>query len=108
MSSGERFYKLAMGKEMMMREPTRMGVSVDCNVCGRRKAPHGRSVADAMANSLCDRDCAGYLQEPMPGCLWPGETDAEFGFMSCEHATRAMNAEEVEAWKTRESDIRRD
>ena len=46
---------------------------VDCRVCKRRKAPHGRSVAPAMAGGLCDPDCAGYFNDPKPPHLWPGE-----------------------------------
>lgn len=44
--------------------------AVYCTVCGRRKKPRGR---DSMDNGLCDRECSGYGQEPLPGHLWPGE-----------------------------------
>lgn len=44
-----------------------------CGVCHQRKAPRGRSVADAMAGSRCTWACAGYDQEPCAGHLWPGE-----------------------------------
>ena len=46
----------------------------ECTVCGKRKAPRGRSVPLEMANSLCDFDCSGYFAEPRPGHLWPEET----------------------------------
>jgi hypothetical protein len=38
-----------------------------------RKKPIGRSAAPEMANSLCDHECGGYMQEPTPCDLWPGE-----------------------------------
>lgn len=44
-----------------------------CVVCGLRKKPIGRDAPAAMANSLCDHECAGYRQDPKPGHLWPGE-----------------------------------
>lgn len=58
----------------------KLGVAVYCTRCGLRKKPIGRSAPLALANSLCDDDCPGYRQEPIPGDLWPGETDKEFGF----------------------------
>jgi len=58
----------------------KVGITVWCTVCPRSKKPIGRSAAFAMANSLCDRDCPGYLLDPQPGDLWPGETQAEFGY----------------------------
>jgi hypothetical protein len=57
-----------------------VGVAVECTICHRRKAPRGRSVAAAMANSMCDDDCPGYRLDPYPGQLWPGETKEEFGY----------------------------
>ncbi len=44
-----------------------------CRVCGLRKRPLGRSVPLKMENSLCGYDCAGYLEQPQAGHLWPGE-----------------------------------
>ena len=60
--------------------PEQVGKAVDCNVCGRCKAPRGRSVPLDMANSLCDDECEGYNQSPLPGELWPGETREDFGY----------------------------
>jgi hypothetical protein len=57
-----------------------VGKAVDCVVCHRRKKPIGRSAPLEMANSLCDFECEGYMQDPQPGDLWPGETREEFGF----------------------------
>lgn len=59
---------------------TKRGITVYCATCGQRKKPIGRSAALAIANSLCDSDCAGYYDAPKPGSLWPGETEAEFGY----------------------------
>jgi hypothetical protein len=58
----------------------RVGIAVECTVCGRDKEPLGRSVAPAMAGGMCDFECPGYSKEPMPGSLWPGETEKEFGY----------------------------
>ena len=49
------------------------GCRPECKTCGRRKAPVGRSVAPAMAGSLCDYECPGYRKDPSPCDLWPGE-----------------------------------
>ena len=48
------------------------GPLVECAVCGLRKNPWGRSAPLEMANSLCDSDCEGYVQDPRPDGLWPG------------------------------------
>ena len=44
---------------------TKVGVRVTCIVCGRGKAPVGRSMAAAMVGTLCSRhdDCRGYSRE---------------------------------------------
>lgn len=81
----------------MVTEPTKVGISVKCATCGRDKEPHGRSAP--MYSSGCDNDCEGYYAEPLPGCLWPGETDADFGYHSCDSATRPMTEEEIAKWK---------
>lgn len=73
-----------------MAEATKVGISVECTVCGRTKVPHGRSAPMGMV--LCNSDnCPGYNQDPKPGCLWPGETDEDFGFTSCDHATKPVD-----------------
>lgn len=46
---------------------------VYCTVCGMVKAPRGRSVGPAAANSYCDWECSGYSAEPKPPHLFPGE-----------------------------------
>jgi hypothetical protein len=56
------------------------GKAVECNACSLVKAPRGRSVPDAMANSRCNFECPGYYLDPKPGDLWPGESRADFGY----------------------------
>jgi hypothetical protein len=56
----------------------RVGIEVTCAVCGRMKQPIGRDAP--LAAHYCDRDCVGHRQPPYPGSLWPGETEAEFGY----------------------------
>ena len=66
----------------------KVGISVECVRCRRTKAPRGRSVAAAMGNSMCtDDQCKGYREDPKPGDLWPGETEAEFGYPVSSNAT---------------------
>ena len=59
----------------------KVGVAVECAVCHRRKKPIGR---DSRDNGLCDGECEGYRQEPKPGSLWPGESEADFGYPVCD------------------------
>jgi hypothetical protein len=54
------------------------GQPVYCIVCGDRKAPVGRSVPLAAANSYCDSECAGYREEPRASGHWPGEECGAF------------------------------
>lgn len=56
--------------------PTKRGIYVECAVCGRTKQPIGR---DARTVG-CDDECPGYDQSSHVGSLWPGETDADFGY----------------------------
>lgn len=58
--------------------PNKVGVEVECAVCHRTKAPRGRSVPLGMSH--CNNDCVGYQREPFSGSLWPGESEAEFGY----------------------------
>lgn len=58
----------------------KVGIASYCSVCGLRKNPIGRSAPLEMANSLCDFECEGYRQDPLPGSLWPGETEKDFGY----------------------------
>jgi hypothetical protein len=54
------------------------GYRVTCTTCGVTKKPWGRSVP--LDSYYCDSDCHGYMQEPLPSNLWPGESEADFGF----------------------------
>lgn len=63
-----------------------VGISVECTVCHRTKKPHGRSAPLGMR--YCDEDCYGYTMDPLPGCLWPGESAEDFGFRICSNATK--------------------
>jgi hypothetical protein len=70
---------------------TKIGIAVTCTRCGGTKQPHGRSVP--LGHFGCNNDCRGYAHEPLPGCLWPGETDADFGYDSCDNATKPVEAD---------------
>lgn len=72
-------------------KPTKKGIRVTCSTCLQTKAPRGRSVATAAANSHCDHECPGYNQPPLVGSLWPGETDADFGFPCSNDGTEPVN-----------------
>jgi hypothetical protein len=56
----------------------KIGVRVRCAVCDDVKKPIGRSAP--LGTSYCDDDCPGYHQPPYPGSLWPGESEADFGY----------------------------
>jgi len=55
-----------------------IGVAVECATCGDMKAPLGRSVP--LGVSMCRDECSGYRSRPFPGSLWPGESEAQFGY----------------------------
>lgn len=82
---------------------TKIGVSVECAICGRTKAPRGRSVSPMMHGSYCTQEyigepsCSGYDMEPRVGDLWPRETDEDFGFACSDVGTRPLTAEEIAA-----------
>lgn len=66
----------------------RVGIRVYCSVCHRQKVPHGRSASDQF--SYCQQYCPGYDEEPKPGCLWPGETEKDFGYEVCPNAVEEI------------------
>lgn len=68
----------------------RVGIRVYCTTCKLMKAPHGRSISDAMHGTLCDSECKGYYDQPLSGDLWPGETEKEFGYPVCRSATEEV------------------
>ena len=57
---------------------TKVGISRFCVVCGRMKKPVGRDAAWGM--TYCTHDCDGYDKAPLPGSLWPGESEYDFGY----------------------------
>lgn len=64
----------------------KVGIAVYCAVCRQRKKPRGRSAP--MSLRVCDSDCDGWDQPPMPGDLWPGERASEFGYPCGDEATQ--------------------
>ncbi len=64
----------------VMKPQPETGVAVECLTCCLRKSPRGRSAPLEMAGGLCDSDCEGFYQDPVPGDLWPGESRADFGY----------------------------
>ena len=67
----------------------KVGISVECAVCGRRKCPRGRSAPPELY--MCQREiCEGYDKEPFVGDLWPGETEEDFGYPVSPHGTKEI------------------
>jgi len=54
------------------------GYSVTCTVCAQKKKPVGRSAP--IGSCFCDEECAGFYGDPLPSNLWPGESEADFGY----------------------------
>lgn len=80
-----------------MPDPTKIGIRVECTVCGDTKQPRGRDAP--MGACYCNDECEGYRLDPSPGDLWWGETDADFGYACGDNATRPMTAAEISQWK---------
>lgn len=60
-------------------DATKRGVAIECVRCGYMKKPVGRS--GPLGASFCTQDeCDGYNTPPRVGSLWPGETEADFGY----------------------------
>lgn len=53
-----------------------VGCKPKCTTCRRTKGPVGRDVAPAMSGGNCGCECPGYLEDPQPCDLWPGEERA--------------------------------
>lgn len=60
--------------------PNKRGIRVNCAKCGLMKQPRGRSAPFEM--SYCNGDCPGYDEAPRSGDLWPGESEADFGYQA--------------------------
>lgn len=56
----------------------KVGIVVTCALCGDMKKPVGRSAP--LGATYCDEDCPGYRTKPLPGSLWPGESEQDFGY----------------------------
>lgn len=71
----------------------RIGIAVRCEICGKTKAPRGRSIPIMRHSDFCSSgsNCPGYRSEPFPGDLWPGETEEEFGYPVSSYATRGYD-----------------
>lgn len=67
----------------------KVGVQVTCLVCLQMKQPIGRSAP--MAGHYCDWECSGYRLPPFVGSLWPGETEAEFGYLVGSNGTQEQD-----------------
>lgn len=72
----------------------RVGIAVKCTVCNMTKRPHGRSAP--FGSFYCAEDCEGYKLEPHVGCLWPRETEEDFGYSICHVATKTLKLPTVE------------
>lgn len=65
------------------------GILVHCSLCGLMKKPRGRS--EPLGVEYCtSHTCCAYWDDPKPGDLWPGETDAEFGYPCGDDATEPV------------------
>ncbi len=62
----------------MKLNPNKVGIAVTCTICHQTKQPRGRSAP--LEAYLCNTDCPGFDQPPVSGDLWPGESEADFGF----------------------------
>lgn len=57
----------------------KVGIPAYRSVFWSGKAPHGRSAMGYWR---------GYVIDPKPGCLWPGETEEDFGYRCCDNAVK--------------------
>lgn len=85
---------LLAGLDVRSWLPETGGELVACATCGRRKKPYGRLAPrgspawrsqpagelKVSQGGLCDEDCPGYGEDPLPGELWPREGRREFGY----------------------------
>lgn len=62
------------------------GYRATCTICSRTKKPVGRSapvdsyMCEPFHEKINPSGCEGYDLEPLPSHLWPGESEADFGF----------------------------
>jgi hypothetical protein len=67
----------------------KIGVSVQCKTCYMQKCPRGRSAPPSIP--MCDFECDGYNQHPLVGDLWPGESEADFGYPVSDNGTHLLD-----------------
>ena len=70
---------------MNVLSKTKVGARPYCRLCGQSKKPVGRSAP--IETIFCDDDCDGYYEYPLPGSLWPGESEFDFGYEVGQHGT---------------------
>ncbi len=77
---------------MTTLNPDKIGLAVKCLICHQMKKPRGRS--GPLAASFCEPifpglpgGCEGWDAEPRVGDLWPGESEADFGYPCTNHGT---------------------
>ncbi len=76
----------------------RVGIRVYCTVCKDPKLPRGRSepmLSGPYCRSYDEYDigkpgCPGYEQDPKVGCLWPGESQRDYGYCTCVVGTKEL------------------
>jgi len=82
------------GVMSILLSTTKVGVQVKCAVCGHMKKPRGRS--GPLGAYYCEPrgptesylfGCDGYYKPPFVGSLWPGESEADFGYPCMDDGT---------------------
>lgn len=73
----------------------KIGISVKCATCGRVKVPLGRYIPWELYDARCMRDCPGYHKDPLPGDLWPDETEEEFWYPVSPNAPKKAGGKSV-------------
>ena len=68
----------------------KIGITVECAVCGNMKQPVGRD-ASGHAHYCTRYTCEGYDQEPFAGSLWPGESEEDFGYPVSSRGTTTVD-----------------
>jgi len=74
-------------------QPPHVGQLVKCGTCRKTKQPLGRD-APSRGSYCHGSECDGYMLDPTPGSLWPGETCVEYGFSATECRTPPMDGRE--------------
>lgn len=67
-----------MTQDPLVENTGRIGKWIRCTACGCFKQPRGRSAPIGL--HFCNDECPGYRLAPLPGNLWGGESEADFGY----------------------------